>query len=105
MNKGKEKKKVEDDDEDFIVEEQKDGGNEKTFNSLRRKMTVPEKLPYFVLKNLDRVKMEVTLPAGSKIKITPRKIWEVLGIPMEKNPLVSDSLREYNDELLKEFKE
>ncbi|GJT96395.1 hypothetical protein Tco_1091913 [Tanacetum coccineum] len=40
MNKGKEKKKVEDDDEDFIVEEQKDGGNEKTFNSLRRKMIV-----------------------------------------------------------------
>ncbi|GJZ63608.1 hypothetical protein Tco_0620029, partial [Tanacetum coccineum] len=32
-------------------------------------------------------------------------IWEVLGIPMGKNKLESDSLREYDDEFLKAFKE
>ncbi|GJV92453.1 hypothetical protein Tco_1540266 [Tanacetum coccineum] len=32
-------------------------------------------------------------------------IWEVLGIPMGKNKLESDSTREYDDEFLKAFKE
>ncbi|GJY04554.1 hypothetical protein Tco_0370494 [Tanacetum coccineum] len=48
--------------------------------------------------------MEVTFPSGSKIKITPKKIREVLGIPMGKKKLKSDSPREYDDELLKAFK-
>nr|GEW06834.1 hypothetical protein [Tanacetum cinerariifolium] len=65
---------------------------------------IPEKMPYFVLKNLDTVKMEVSLPTSSKIKITPKK-WEVLGILMRNKKLESDSLREYDDEFLKEFKE
>nr|GEY85788.1 hypothetical protein [Tanacetum cinerariifolium] len=44
--------------------------------------------------------MEVTFPSGSKIKITPKKIREVLGIPMRKKKLESDSPREYDDEFL-----
>ncbi|GJU70313.1 hypothetical protein Tco_1256572 [Tanacetum coccineum] len=63
------------------------------------------KLTYFVLKNLETEKMEVKLLGGSKIKITPKKIWEVLGIPMGKNKLECDSPREYDDEFLKAFKE
>ncbi|GKC18223.1 hypothetical protein Tco_1015005 [Tanacetum coccineum] len=58
------------------------------------------KLPYFVVKNLDTKKMKVTFPSGSELKITPKKIWEVLGIPMGKNKLESDSPREYDDEFL-----
>ncbi|GKA58183.1 hypothetical protein Tco_0757371 [Tanacetum coccineum] len=65
---------------------------------------IPGKLPYFVLKNLNTEKMEVSLPSGSKIKITPKKIWEVLGIPMGKKKLESDSPRDYNDEFLTAFK-
>ncbi|GJX46128.1 hypothetical protein Tco_0271318, partial [Tanacetum coccineum] len=49
--------------------------------------------------------MKVTFPSGSELKITPKKIWEVLGIPMGKNKLESDSPREYDDEFLKAFKE
>ncbi|GJU98896.1 hypothetical protein Tco_1328167 [Tanacetum coccineum] len=49
--------------------------------------------------------MKVTFPYGSELKITPKKIWEVLGIPMGKNKLESDSPREYDDEFLKAFKE
>ncbi|GJY38871.1 hypothetical protein Tco_0425235 [Tanacetum coccineum] len=48
--------------------------------------------------------MKVTFPSGSELKITPKKIWEVLGIPMGKKKLKSDSPREYDDELLKAFK-
>ncbi|GJR83169.1 hypothetical protein Tco_0153954 [Tanacetum coccineum] len=66
---------------------------------------IPRKLPYFVVKNLDTKTMKVTFPSGSKLKITPKKIWEVLGIPMGKNKLESDSPREYDDELLKAFNE
>ncbi|GJV41591.1 hypothetical protein Tco_1420031 [Tanacetum coccineum] len=66
---------------------------------------IPGKLPYFVVKNLDTKKMKVTFPSGSELKITPKKIWEVLGIPMGKNKLESDSPREYDDEFLKAFKE
>ncbi|GJY43441.1 hypothetical protein Tco_0431654 [Tanacetum coccineum] len=62
------------------------------------------KLPYFVLKKLDTKRMEVSFPSGSKLKITPKKIWEVLGIPMGKNKLEYDTPREYYDELLKAFK-
>ncbi|GKE71843.1 hypothetical protein Tco_1529915, partial [Tanacetum coccineum] len=65
---------------------------------------IPGKLPYFVLKNLNTEKMEVSLPTGSKIKITPKKIWEVLGIPMGKKKLESDSPRDFNDEFLTAFK-
>ena len=64
----------------------------------------PSKIPYFVLKNLDTKKMEVNFPNGSVLKITPRKIREVLGIPMGKNKLESDTPREYNDEFLVAFK-
>ncbi|GKE23576.1 hypothetical protein Tco_1435088, partial [Tanacetum coccineum] len=48
--------------------------------------------------------MEVAFPSGSKIKITPKKIREVLGIPMRKKKLESDSPTEYDDEFLKAFK-
>ncbi|GKB97834.1 hypothetical protein Tco_0983971 [Tanacetum coccineum] len=65
---------------------------------------IPGKLPYFVLKNLNTEKMEVSLPTGSKIKITPKKIWEVLGIPMGKKKLESESPRDFNDEFLTAFK-
>ncbi|GJW27088.1 200 kDa antigen p200 [Tanacetum coccineum] len=57
-----------------------------------------------LLKNLNTEKMEVSLPTGSKIKITPKKIWEVLGIPMGKKKLESDSPRDFNDEFLTAFK-
>ncbi|GKD10797.1 hypothetical protein Tco_1190482 [Tanacetum coccineum] len=98
------KKKVEDDDGDFVVEEPHDEEDdnkkcEPEFKSLR----IPGKLPYFVLKNLNTEKMEVSLPTGSKIKITPKQIWEVLGIPMGKK-LESDSPRDFNDEFLTAFK-
>ncbi|PWA59441.1 hypothetical protein CTI12_AA391610 [Artemisia annua] len=43
---------------------------------------VPAKLPYFILKNLDVETMEVKLPNGGVIKITPKKIREALGIPI-----------------------
>ncbi|GJR02404.1 hypothetical protein Tco_0525388 [Tanacetum coccineum] len=66
---------------------------------------IPGKLPYFVVKNLDTKTMKVTFPSGSKLKITPKKIWEVLGVPVGKNKLKSDSSREYDDEFLKAFKE
>ncbi|PWA63073.1 hypothetical protein CTI12_AA194880 [Artemisia annua] len=42
----------------------------------------PSKLPYFILKHLDVDKMELKLPNGRVIEITPSKIREVLGIPM-----------------------
>ena len=42
----------------------------------------PAKLPYFILKHLDVNTMEVKLPNGGVIEITPSKIREVLGIPM-----------------------
>nr|GEZ03004.1 hypothetical protein [Tanacetum cinerariifolium] len=48
--------------------------------------------------------MEVTFQSGSKIKITPKKIREVLGIPMGKKKLEYDSPREYDDEFIKAFK-
>ncbi|GKE01949.1 hypothetical protein Tco_1389932, partial [Tanacetum coccineum] len=104
--KRKGKKKVQDDDEDYELEEMQYEKKklEKEFKSLRAKTTIPGKLPYFVLKILDTKRMEVSFPSGSKLKITPKKIWEVLGIPMGKNKLVSDTLREYYDELLKAFK-
>ena len=66
---------------------------------------IPGKLPYFVLKNLNTKTMKVTFPNDSTLKITPKKIWEVLGIPMGKRKLESDSPREYDDEFLKAFKE
>ncbi|GKC69693.1 hypothetical protein Tco_1115576 [Tanacetum coccineum] len=66
---------------------------------------IPGKLPYFVVKNLDTKTMKMTFPSGSKLKITPKKIWEVLGILMGKNKLESDSPNEYDDEFLKDFKE
>ncbi|GJS12490.1 hypothetical protein Tco_0406962 [Tanacetum coccineum] len=49
--------------------------------------------------------MKMTFPGGSKLKITPKKIWEVLGIPKGKNKLEFDFLREYDDEFLKALKE
>nr|GFB58910.1 hypothetical protein [Tanacetum cinerariifolium] len=64
---------------------------------------IPEKLPCFIVKILDK-KMKVTFPSESKIKITPKKIRKVLGIPMGKKKLESDSPREYDDEFLKAFK-
>nr|GFA84450.1 200 kDa antigen p200 [Tanacetum cinerariifolium] len=48
--------------------------------------------------------MEVSFPSGSKIKIALKKIREVLGIPMGKKKLKSDSPREYDEEFLKAFK-
>ncbi|GJT41166.1 hypothetical protein Tco_0941031 [Tanacetum coccineum] len=48
--------------------------------------------------------MEVSFPSGSKLKITPRKIWEVLGIPMGKNKLESDSPRDDQDQFINDFK-
>ncbi|GJX03171.1 hypothetical protein Tco_0189087 [Tanacetum coccineum] len=48
--------------------------------------------------------MEVSLPTGSKIKITPKKSGKCWGIPMGKNKLESDSPREFNDEFLIAFK-
>ncbi|PWA93893.1 hypothetical protein CTI12_AA065470 [Artemisia annua] len=60
---------------------------------------IPTKLPYFILKILNVDKMEVKLPNGGVLKITPRKIREVLGIPMgpipfyvEKKTLTKDSV-------------
>ncbi|GJU74576.1 hypothetical protein Tco_1265981 [Tanacetum coccineum] len=65
---------------------------------------IPSKIPYFVLKNLNTKTMEVSFPSGSKLKITPRKIWEVLGIPMGKNKLESDSPRDDQDQFINDFK-
>ncbi|GJW76242.1 hypothetical protein Tco_0137924 [Tanacetum coccineum] len=65
---------------------------------------IPSKIPYFVLKNLNTKTMEVSFPSGSKLKITPRKIWEVLGIPMGKNKLESDSPRDDQDKFINDFK-
>nr|GEX97980.1 hypothetical protein [Tanacetum cinerariifolium] len=48
-------------------------------------------------------KIEVSLPSGSKIKITPKNL-EVLGIPMGKKKVESNSLRDFNDEFLIAFK-
>nr|GEZ97796.1 200 kDa antigen p200 [Tanacetum cinerariifolium] len=64
---------------------------------------IPDKLPYFVLKNLNTEKIEVSLPSGSKIKITPKNL-EVLGIPMGKKKVESNSPRDFNDEFLIAFK-
>ncbi|GKE15091.1 hypothetical protein Tco_1422668, partial [Tanacetum coccineum] len=104
--KRKGKKKVQDDDEDYELEEMQSEKKklEKEFKSLRAKTTIRGKLPYFVLKILDTKRMEVSFPSGSKLKITPKKMWEVLGIPMGKNKLESHTPREYYDELLKAFK-
>ncbi|GJR51238.1 hypothetical protein Tco_1401759 [Tanacetum coccineum] len=48
--------------------------------------------------------MEVSFPSGSKLKITPRKIWEVLGNPMGENKLESDSPKDDQDQFINDFK-
>ncbi|GJY05270.1 reverse transcriptase domain-containing protein [Tanacetum coccineum] len=131
--KGKKKLKDEDEDEDYDIAERKKD-IEKKFKSLRARATVKplylatksltlerktiirqmgfgsmldfqfDKIPYFVLKNLNTKTMEVSFPSGSKLKITPRKIWEVLGIPMGKNKLESDSPRDDQDQFINDFK-
>ncbi|PWA93198.1 hypothetical protein CTI12_AA073610 [Artemisia annua] len=54
---------------------------------------IPTKLPYFILKNLNEKTMEVNLPNGGVIKITPKKIREVLGIPMGPIPFYAEKKR------------
>ncbi|GJU97666.1 retrovirus-related pol polyprotein from transposon TNT 1-94 [Tanacetum coccineum] len=100
MVKGKGKKKVEDDDGDFILEEQKDGGTkkeeiEKKFKLLRAKTTVK---PLYYATHL------LSPERKSKLRETGFANQEVLGIPMGKNPLVSNAPREFSDEFLKSFK-
>ncbi|GJU28435.1 hypothetical protein Tco_1167056 [Tanacetum coccineum] len=120
MVKLKRKKKVEDDDKDFVVEEQHDEEDDNKnfkskFKSLRARTTVlllydatqslsPERKIKIREIGFASIKMEVSLPTGSKIKITPKKIWEVLGIPMGKKKLESDSPRYFNDKFLTAFK-
>nr|GEV74956.1 hypothetical protein [Tanacetum cinerariifolium] len=48
--------------------------------------------------------MEGTFPSGSKIKITPKKTREVLGIPVGKMKLEFNYPKEYDDKFLKDFK-
>ncbi|GKA74978.1 hypothetical protein Tco_0781356, partial [Tanacetum coccineum] len=48
--------------------------------------------------------MEVSFLSGSKLKITPRKIWEVLGIPMGENKLESDSPMDDEDQFINDIK-
>ncbi|PWA42714.1 hypothetical protein CTI12_AA542010 [Artemisia annua] len=53
----------------------------------------PSKLPYFILKHLDDDTMQVKLPNGGVIEITPSKIREVLGIPMGPMSFFADNKR------------
>nr|GEZ34318.1 200 kDa antigen p200 [Tanacetum cinerariifolium] len=65
---------------------------------------IRDKLPYFVLKNFDTEKMEVSLPTGSKIKITPKKYgkcWLIYETIEEKFESVLKEKRELED-MLKE---
>ncbi|PWA57786.1 hypothetical protein CTI12_AA406480 [Artemisia annua] len=118
--KGKGKKKVEE-------EEDEDEGRGKYFKSLLRlkKLSperkqrvremgfgsllgfpfdkIPTKLPYFVLKNLNVETMKVNLPNGGVIKITPRKIREVLGIPMGPIPFYAKNKRLTQDSVYCQF--
>ncbi|PWA44145.1 hypothetical protein CTI12_AA527290 [Artemisia annua] len=53
----------------------------------------PSKLPYFILKHLDDDTMQVKLPNGGVIEITPSKIREVLVIPMGPMSFFADKKR------------
>ncbi|PWA40550.1 hypothetical protein CTI12_AA561830 [Artemisia annua] len=64
---------------------------------------IPTKLPYFILKNLNVETMEVNLPNGGVIKITPRKIREVLGIPMGPIPFYAKNKRLTQDSVYCKF--
>ncbi|PWA90684.1 hypothetical protein CTI12_AA097880 [Artemisia annua] len=64
---------------------------------------IPTKLPYFILKNLNVDKMEVKLPNGGVLKITPRKIREVLGIPMGPIPFYVEEKRLTKDSVYCKF--
>jgi len=64
---------------------------------------IPTKLPYFILKNLNVDTMEVKLPNGGVIKITPRKIREVLGIPMGPIPFYAENKRLTQDSVYCQF--
>ncbi|PWA49371.1 hypothetical protein CTI12_AA484600 [Artemisia annua] len=64
---------------------------------------IPTKLSYFVLKNLNVEKMEVNLPNGGVLKITPRKIREVLGIPMGQIPFYAEKKRLTKDSVYCKF--
>lgn len=63
----------------------------------------PAKIPYFLLKNLDEDKMQINLPKGGVIKITPRKIREVLGIPMGPIPFYAERKRLPKDSVYCQF--
>ncbi|PWA48407.1 hypothetical protein CTI12_AA486560 [Artemisia annua] len=59
----------------------------------------PSKLQYFILKHLDDDTMQVKLPNGGVIEITPSKIREVLGIPMGPMSFFAD--KKSNSSMLK----
>ncbi|PWA71565.1 hypothetical protein CTI12_AA279010 [Artemisia annua] len=64
---------------------------------------IPTKLPYFILKILNVETMEVNLPNGGVIKITPRKIREVLGIPMRPILFYAENKRLTKDSVYCQF--
>nr|GEW85757.1 hypothetical protein [Tanacetum cinerariifolium] len=64
---------------------------------------IPDKLPYFVLKNLNTKKWKFHCQLDPKSKLH-QKISEVLGIPMGKKKFESDTPRDFNDEFLIAFK-
>ncbi|PWA99486.1 hypothetical protein CTI12_AA002730 [Artemisia annua] len=61
------------------------------------------KLPYFLLKNLDVKTMEVKLPNGGVIKITPKRIREALGIPMGSKSFYAERQRPKEDTMYCKF--
>nr|GEW20735.1 hypothetical protein [Tanacetum cinerariifolium] len=109
------KKKVKDDDEDFVVEDPHDEEDdnkkfELEFKSLRARTTV---LPlYDPTQSLSPERKSKIREMGfaSMLDFPFQKIpdklpyFEVLGIPMGKNKLESDSPRDFNDEFLIAFK-
>ncbi|GJZ03383.1 hypothetical protein Tco_0536658 [Tanacetum coccineum] len=116
MDKRKGKKKLEVDDEDYEIEEPQDKRVkkkkiEREFKSLRAKTTV--KPLYKATKTLtpERKTKIREMGFGTLLDFPFEKIpgklpyfVEVLGIPMGKKKLESDSPREYDDEFLKAFK-
>lgn len=64
----------------------------------------PMKLSYYPLKQLDTSSMEIKLENGNRIEITPKRIREVLGIPMGTKEIKYDGPRADVEEFVHEFK-